>query len=220
MRLPILGAALTAATLSCPALALPTLSLDGSYESARERDTDLMARGYNAGLAFGLGKYFSIGGNYSMLRTEQFADSASGASGRLEYKTYGGSLGFGCSLTDITDLGLSAGYVTSKTDGVDGLESRPEDKTSGPVGSLTLTHRMGEHFEMFLGPNYSYLGHKRGVDGDVGLGLEIAHGLWLQGAYWAGQTRDGCQVAPKGWPCGYGGPTTTAPETFDFQGET
>ena len=36
---------------------------------------------------------------------------------------------------------------------------------------------------------------------------------------WAGQNRNGCQVAPKGWPCGYGGPTGTAPETFDFFGE-
>jgi hypothetical protein len=36
---------------------------------------------------------------------------------------------------------------------------------------------------------------------------------------WAGPTRNGCQVAPKGWPCGYGGPTGTAPESLDFRGE-
>ena len=36
---------------------------------------------------------------------------------------------------------------------------------------------------------------------------------------WAGPDRNGCQVAPKGWPCGYGGPTGTAPETNDFRGE-
>ncbi len=35
---------------------------------------------------------------------------------------------------------------------------------------------------------------------------------------WAGPTRNGCQVAPKGWPCGYPGPTGTAPETNDFTG--
>jgi hypothetical protein len=36
---------------------------------------------------------------------------------------------------------------------------------------------------------------------------------------WAGPSRNGCQVAPKGWPCGYPGPTGTAPETLDFRGE-
>jgi hypothetical protein len=35
---------------------------------------------------------------------------------------------------------------------------------------------------------------------------------------WAGPTRNGCQVAPKGWPCGYPGATGTAPETLDFRG--
>jgi hypothetical protein len=36
---------------------------------------------------------------------------------------------------------------------------------------------------------------------------------------WAGPSSNGCQFAPKGWPCGYGGPTGTAPETLDSRGE-
>ena len=35
---------------------------------------------------------------------------------------------------------------------------------------------------------------------------------------WAGPSSNGCQVAPKGWPCGYGGATGTAEETNDFRG--
>jgi hypothetical protein len=36
---------------------------------------------------------------------------------------------------------------------------------------------------------------------------------------WAGPSSNGCQGAPKGWPCGYAGATGTSPLTNDFRGE-
>lgn len=191
MRYVLAIAALGLGVLARPASALPTLSLDGAYDSERERETKLLARGYNAGLAFGLGQYFSLGGHFSRLQTEPYDDPTTSTNGRLQYDTISGDLGFGFPLSDTTDLSGSGGYVKSTTTGLEGFSNRPEDSIKGPTGSLTLTTRLAPHFEFFMGPAYSYLGHRRGWDGSAGLGLEVSHGLWITGSYWGGQTRDG-----------------------------
>ena len=197
MRLLLCSAALGVVFLAPPAIALPALSLNGAYESERDRNTDQLAKGYTGGVAIGLGDYVSLGGNYSQLRTEPFTDTTTSggtptsASGRLEYRTYAAELGIAIPLGSSTGLDLAGGYAVSKTIGLDGFSAQQDQETKGPIGSAMLTQRLASHLEIFAGPNYSYFGRKRGWDASAGIGIEIAHGLWLNGTYWGGQTRTG-----------------------------
>lgn len=189
MRCFLLATALGITALARVEQAAAGVSFTGGLQSEQERGTQLPAQGYCGSVAVDLGPYFSIGANYSDLRTDPFNDG--GTTGRLEYTAVGGELGAGIALADSVDLSATAGYSQSTTRGLDDFSRDPATRIDGPSGSLTLTYRASTNTELSLGPAYSYVGREPGWDVSAGLGLQLFKDIWLDGGYWIGETKDG-----------------------------
>ena len=115
---------------------------------------------------------------------------------------------------------VAAGIATLALGMLSAAEASADNRASG-----ALMHSEGGevgHFE------FDPVGEKVRVydaqPDDWGMLVELWWGGKRKGCgkrkhMWAGPSSNGCQFAPKGWPCGYGGPTGTAQNTLDFRGE-
>lgn len=165
------------------------LDLTGAFESERERESGLPAKGFSATLSQGLGDYFSIGFSYSQLRTEPFAEGE--LEGREQYESAGANLGAGYAFSEAFAVSATGGYVQSEVRGLDGFENDPVLRSHGPSGSLTLSYWPHPILQFYAGPAYSYLGREPAWQGSVGSSLKLMHGVWLNASYWGAQSKDG-----------------------------
>ena len=182
----LVAAVLFLSTAAAPAQAL---SLNAAVESERESDTQLLAKGFSAGIWQSLGDYFFAGVGYSRLRTEPFMDGDLG--GRLEYVGSGVDLGAGYGFMNGFGLSGTVGYARSEVRGLDGFEEDPVFASEGPSGSLTLSMRPSSWAEMYMGPAYSYLGREPAWQGNVGLALRLLPGIWVSTGFWRAETTYG-----------------------------
>ena len=156
-----------------------------------QREIDLPASGYGAGLSVDLGTHLSLGASYSIVRTESFEDAIDGVEGRLEYRSGGVDLGAVWPWTQSLGATLTGGYARASTRGLDGFENDRHSRDDGPTGSLTLWWQPLTDVAFNAGRGYSYIGAVPGWDTSAGLGLRLWRELWLDGAWWRGDGIDG-----------------------------
>jgi hypothetical protein len=157
--------------------------VDAGFQHQVERDSDLQGQGYDAGFGLDLGHYFSMGAGYSSVRTEPFK-TEDGATGRLEYRSLGGSLGGSLPLFSRGGISAAAGYSFSQTEGLDGFAGDPPQRAEGPTGSIGLHYALVRWVDVSVGRGYSFIGGERSWDTSIGASLLAWRGLWLDGSYW------------------------------------
>lgn len=170
------------------------VTLNGSWLSEREIDTELPAAGYGVGVSFDMGPYAFLGLNYSTLRTDSFEDALDGVEGRLEYRSGGADLGLVWPWTEHLGATVTGGYARSETHGLDGFRNDRPARFEGPTGSLTLWTQLGD-LALNVGRGYSYIGAVPGWDTSAGLGLRLWGDVWLDGGYWR-------SAGVQGWSAG------------------
>ena len=164
--------------------------LDAGFQHQVEQD-DLEGEGYDVGAALDLGTNFFVGASYSSVRTEPFALDEDGTTGRLEYRSVGGSFGGFLPVADWGGISAAAGYSVSRTYGLDALSEDPVEQAEGVTGSFGLHYGLVRWVDLSLGRSYSFIGGQRGWDASAGLSLLAWRGVWIDTSYWIADSIEG-----------------------------
>lgn len=164
--------------------------LDAGYQFQVQKETDLEGQGYSAGASIDIGNYFFASAGYSSVRTARFT-TVDDNTGRLEYRSYGGSLGGFLPLAEQVGLAATAGYGLSQTLGLDGLGDAPVERADGAIGSLSLNLAIVRWVGVSVGTSYAFVDGQRSLDGSAGLSLQAFRNLWIDSSYWVAEGSEG-----------------------------